>query len=254
MANPLIYAMVRNLRGRGAVHRLVGHEPSGNPYYAIQFDRTTRRPFNPLGNAGAIALSSLVPGGEPGERLGNVLAALSKWCGAQRLYVDGGIHRAETENGERNRAVASLLRYFGLLEDVEPALELYFQQCAIRLTCRQLARAAAMLAAGGKLVGSGERVLSAATVQDTLALMFTCGFHDQSGRFAFEAGVPAKTGISGGIAAIVPGRWGIAVYSPRVNAKGTSVRGATLLTLLARKFELGLFDHRATARPARELV
>jgi glutaminase A len=242
MANPLVYALVHELRGRAAVHRLVGHEPSGNPYHAIRLDRASKRPSNPLGNAGAIAVSSLVPGEDPGARLETVLGVLGRWSGARRLYVDAEVHRAELEHGERNRAIASLLRHFGLIDEVSAPLELYFQQCAVQATCRQLARIAAVLAAGGRLPGGGARMLRGRVVRDSLSLMFTCGFHDQSGRFAFDAGIPAKTGISGGILAVVPGRWGIATWSPRVNTHGTSVRGEALLTALARRMEWGLFD------------
>lgn len=239
-ANPFTYATVADLVGRDAVHAKVGVEPSGNPYDAIVFNPRTSRPYNPLYNAGAIAVCSSMPGVDATERLSHLLRTFAAAAAEPRLHVDAEVLEAERVVGELNRAIASLLRTFGHLEDEARALELYFQQCSIRVTCRQLAHLGATLAADGMAPG-GQRVFSSATTRDTLSLMATCGLHDESGAFAFEVGLPAKSGISGGLVAVVPGRMGLAVYSPPVNRRGTSVRGLAALRSLSRGLGLGVF-------------
>lgn len=239
-ANPFTYATVADLVGRDAVHAKVGVEPSGNPYDAIVFNPRTARPFNPLYNAGAIAVCSLMPGADATERLSHLLRTFAAAASEPRLYIDAEVLEAERTTGELNRAIASLLRAFGLLEDEATALELYFQQCSIRVTCRQLARIGATLAAGG-VAPDGKQVFSDATTRDTVSLMATCGLHNESGAFAFEVGLPAKSGISGALVAVVPGRMGLAVYAPPVNRRGTSVRGLAALRSLAQHLGLGVF-------------
>ena len=134
---------------------------------------------------------------------------------------------------------------FGMIEPrVEEILDLYFQQCSIHVTCAQLARMGAALANGGVQPTTGERALAPELTRNVLSVMLTCGLHDESGRFAFDAGLPAKTGISGGIVAVVPGRMGLAAYAPAVNDHGSSVRGLAALEVLSERLGLSVFDAR----------
>ncbi len=240
-ANPFAYGLAMELAGVDEVHLRVGVEPSDNPFNAIRFDPRTNRPFNPLGNAGAIAVCSLYPGAGAPEGLRRLLDGFAAFAGAERVVVDAAVLAAERAAGERNRAIASLLRNFRLVDDEAAALELYFQQCSIRVTCRALARMGAALAAGGVQPRTGRRALAPELVRHVLSVMLTCGLHDESGRFAFDAGLPAKTGISGGIVAVVPGRMGLAAFSPPVNDHASSVRGLAALEALSRRLGLSVF-------------
>lgn len=233
VANPFTYAAVAEAIGSQAVHAKVGVEPSGNAFHAIVLDPETQRPQNPLTNAGAIAVCSLAPGATATARLLFLLEKFAAAAGKTRLKVDAAMLQAEKQAGDRNRAIACLLKNFGVVDDEEAALDLYFQQCSIGADIATLARMGATLAGGGESPWSGKRLFSPATVRDTLSLMSTCGLHDESGRFAFEVGLPAKSGISGALLAILPGRLAIAAFSPPVNSCGTSVRGLAAIRHLA---------------------
>jgi glutaminase len=240
-ANPFAYALALKARGAEAVAKVVGVEPSGNPFNAIVLDPDTNRPSNPLGNAGAIAVAGMQPGAGAAERLNGLMAGMAAFAGVKRLNVDAAVLEAETRGGERNRAIAYLLRNFGAIDDVEAALELYFQQCSLEMTPTALARMGATLARGGVNPMTAERVIPAELVRPVLSVMYTTGMHDSSGQFAFDAGIPAKSGVSGCIVAVVPGRMGIAVYQPRVDAHGASVAGLVAMRHLAEKLDAGLF-------------
>ncbi len=240
-ANPFTYALALGARGIESLHRRVGFEPSGNPFNAIMFDPATNRPFNPLSNAGAIATCALIPGNDSTTRLNHVLTGLGKFAGQPRMNVDLRVLLAEREAGERNHAIACLLRNFEVIGDEQAALDLYLQQCSVIVTTRQLARMGATLAAGGTNPITKVQAIDPAYVKHVLALMYTCGLHDGSGQFAFDVGVAAKSGISGGLVAVVPGRFAIAAYSPRVDEKGTSVRGAQAIGNIIAALDAKLF-------------
>ncbi len=226
VAHAFAYALALDAHGVAAVHERVGLEPSGNPFHAIVLSPHTGRPFNPLVNAGALAVAGLHGGGA------DLLTGLAAFAGERTLPVDEAVFASEQAAAHRNRAIAHLLRHFGVLDDVEAALARYLRQCSVAVTCRQLARMGATLAAGGVCPRTGVRALSAQHVKHVLALMATCGMHEASGRFAFEVGLPAKSGISGAIVAVAPGRYGAAVFSPPVDAQGNSVRGVAALRAL----------------------
>lgn len=245
-SNPFTYALALQEHGSDDVHQLVGVEPSGNPFDAVLLDPHTHRPFNPLANAGAITIASMI--GSAGKGSSNKavrLKSLLTWMGrlaGSILPVDSPLCTSEQRAGDRNRAIAHLLRNFGVIDEVDPALSLYFQQCSLLANCQQLARMGATLAANGRNPATGEQVLDEGLVHQVLSVMLMCGMHDQSGKFAFDVGIPAKSGVSGCIVAVVPGRYGIAVYSPAVDATGTSVRGRALLENLSKTLHLGIFD------------
>src|SRR5215212_500594 len=199
-----------------ADHRLedvlarVGVEPSGDAFNSIVFDERHHRPFNPMVNAGALATTDLVGDGDATEpALGRILDALRRYAGNGDLGVDEDIFEAEMRTADRNRATAYLMRSEGMLEgDVEATLALYLQQCSVCVTCRELALMAATLANGGVNPATGERALGTRYVRDVLSVMHTCGMYDFAGEWAYRVGIPAKSGVSGGVLAVVPGKLG----------------------------------------------
>lgn len=238
--NPLAYGLALESAGVEAVHARVGVEPSGNPYHAIVFDPRRNRPHNPLGNAGALALTPLLPGYGPEQRAAGLRQALGRFCGGDALAPDPAVLERERAHAARNRAIAHLLRNFGILEDVETALRVYLEWCSLATCARGLARLAGTLAHGGCNPLTGVQLLEPPTVRRVLSLMFTCGMHDGTGRFIFEAGLPAKSGVSGAILAVAPGRMGLAALSPRVDPRGASVRGQAALADLSRTLGLDI--------------
>lgn len=241
-ANPFTWLLVAAELGLAEVAARTGVEPSGNPYHAILLDTRTRRPANPLGNAGAIAICDLVPGASAAERLAWVARGLAALGGqSQPLRVDAAVLAAEHAGAARNRAIANLLRAVGAIRDEEAALELYLQQCSLRIELADLARMAATLAAGG-VSNDGKRLVPATLVTKLQALLTTCGLHDESGHAAWEVGLPMKSGISGLIFAVVPGVCGIAAWSPRVNVHGTSPGALAAIQTLARRQQWNVFS------------
>lgn len=251
IANPFVYGMVLDELGRERVQQTVGVEPTGNPFNAIVLDRATNRPMNPMVNAGAIAISSLVSGSDPTARLNRMLAALGRYTG-RTPSVDMEVFMSEKCTSDRNRSVAYLMRNFGVLEnDINESLDLYIQQCAVSVTTTELAMMAATLANGGENPCTNERAISLKSLRDVLTIMYTCGLYEASGQWVHSVGIPAKSGVSGGLIAVVPGKMGIGIFSPRVDASGTSVRGRLVCQQLAAMLKLHIFEH---ARSAEETI
>ncbi|TVQ60960.1 MAG: glutaminase A [Phycisphaerales bacterium] len=241
IANPFMYGMALDQLGRSAVERAVGVEPTGNPYHAVVLERGTNRPMNPLVNAGAIAIAGLLPGHDPTDRLNRALEAIALHIG-ERPAIDMGVFISESSTADRNRAIAYLMRNFGRLGgDLDETLDLYFQMCSITVNTVQLATMAATLANAGVNPRTSTRAISPVSLRDVLTVMFTCGLYEQSGRWAYRVGIPAKSGVSGGFMAVVPGRLGVAVYSPRLNTGGNSVRGIRVCEALSTQLGLHVF-------------
>ena len=222
-------------RGPVEVFKTVGFEPSGGEFASVaRLETHGPKPANPLVNAGAIALCGDVVG-SPLQRE----AWLRHWV--ERLYgaplpVDRKVYDSELEHGDRNRAIAYLLKSNGVLAtDVTETLALYFAQCSLSSGVREASHLPAVLAAGGLRPGGTDRLLSPATVAIVVSLLATCGMYNESGNYLVGTGMPAKSGVSGVIVAVVPGIAGVAVYSPRLNDKGGSVRGHLILRELSRK-------------------
>jgi len=222
-------------RGPVEVFASVGSEPSGDAFASMaRLETHGPKPANPLINSGAIALCGQLRGS-----VSQRIAWLSRW--AQRLYgapleVDARVLASERATGDRNRALAYFLKAAGELHaDVNETLEVYFALCSLCGGVAQASHLPALLAAGGLRPGSGERVLSKASVAIVVSLMATCGMYNESGNYLIATGMPAKSGVSGVIVAVVPGIAGIAVYSPRLNDKGGSVRGHIILREMARR-------------------
>lgn len=236
------YCLALELLGRDEVCRHVGVEPSGDAFNAIIFDPHTDRPFNPMVNAGAITVSSLIYQAMGGDALDFLLDRFSKAAG-RTLRISDSVYRSEAETGHRNRAIGHLLLNVGAVESpIEPALDLYFRQCSILVTAADLARMGATLANIGENPFTGEPVFDVSAVRDTLSVMFTCGMYDYSGHWALDVGIPAKSGVGGGVLGVVNRQLGIGTFSPRLDEKGNSVRGLQVFRKLADEFGLHAFE------------
>ncbi len=252
ISKPFTYALALDQIGQRAVDAKIGVEPSGEAFNEISVDRVTKTPKNPMINAGAIAAVSLVPGATPDEKFGLIREYYSAFAGRQ-LNIDPAVYASEKRTGSRNRAIAYMLASFGVLDgDPDEVLDVYFRQCSFNVTTTDLARMAATLARGGINPMTGRRVTDAAVVRRTLSVMVTCGMYDAAGDWVSAVGMPAKSGVGGGIVAVLPGQVGIGVYSPRLDAKGNSVRGVLLCRSLSEQLGLHFLtvsrDSRATLR------
>jgi glutaminase len=238
VSKPLVYGVALEDAGAERVARAIGVEPSGDAFNSISLEPGTGRPRNPMINAGAIATAGLVGGATPAARLARLLGALSAYAG-RPLDIDEAVFESERDTGHRNRAIGHMLRNYDILDqDPEPALALYFKQCSVRVNCRDLALMAATLANGGVHPVSRQRAVRSEFVGPLLSVMTTCGMYDFSGEWVYRVGMPAKSGVGGGIMAVLPGQLGIGVYSPALDERGNSVRGVQVCEALSR--ELGL--------------
>jgi len=228
----------------GALWKRVGVEPSGSAFNSvIQLEAEKGIPRNPFINAGAIVVSDVVLGGsEPREAIGDLLRFVRFLSGDESVFVDSAVANSEAETGFRNVALANYMKSFANMEHrVEDALRVYFHQCAIAMNCVQLAMAGRYLMCDGVHPGTGKAIVSPTRARRILALMLSCGHYDGSGEFAFRVGIPGKSGVGGGILAIVPGKASIAVWSPGLNARGNSKLGSEALEQLAAATNWSVF-------------
>ena len=205
ISKPFVYGMALEDHGRTDVLKKVGVEPSGDAFNAISLDPVTGRPRNPMINAGAIATASLIAGKSHKTRLDRLLKTFSLFAGRD-VAVDQAVYRSESDMGHRNRAIGHLLRNFDILtEDPDPVVDLYFKQCAISVTCRDLATMAATLANRGVNPVTGKQAIRREYVESVLSIMGSCGMYDFAGEWIYKVGMPAKSGVSGGIMVVLPG-------------------------------------------------
>ncbi|WP_030582407.1 glutaminase A [Streptomyces anulatus] len=240
ISKPFVYALALSLLCLDEVSRWVGAEPSGEAFNAISLEPGTGRPANAMVNAGAIVTTALIPDAPDESAFDRILHCLGHFAGRE-LDVDEEVFNSESVTGDRNRALAYLIRSTGTMP-VDPvlAVDRYFRQCAIRVTAVDLATMAATLAYGGVNPVTGERVVSAEVAAQVLAVMATCGMYDGSGEWLLRVGLPAKSGVSGGLIAVGPARFGLATYSPPLDTTGSSVRGHAALAALSRRYGLHL--------------
>jgi glutaminase len=227
-----------------ALWNRVGREPSGNPFNSIvQLEHENGIPRNPFINAGAIVLSDiLLAGHQPREAIGEILRFVQFLADDETIFIDREVAASERATGFGNFALANYMKSFGNLHHApELALGVYFHHCAIAMTCRQLAQAGRFLANAGRNPATGFSVVSAERARRISALMLTCGHYDGSGDFAFRVGIPGKSGVGGGILAIVPGVASMAVWSPGLNASGNSKLGSIALEKLAKTMNWSIF-------------
>lgn len=223
----------------------VGREPSGTPFNSIvQLEREEGIPRNPFINAGAIVVSDvLLAGHQPREAIGEFVSFVRSLADDDSIVVDGDVASSERATGYRNFALANYLKGFGNLNHApELTLGVYFHHCAIAMSCQQLANAGRFLANAGRIPSSGHTVISSERAKRINALMLTCGHYDGSGEFAFRVGIPGKSGVGGGILAIVPGVASIAVWSPGLNARGNSMLGSIALEQLTKRMNWSIFS------------
>lgn len=222
----------------------VGREPSGSRFNSIvQLEHELGIPRNPFINAGAIVVTdALLAGRLPAEGISEIRDFIRQRADAPTIDIDAEVARSEAATGFRNQSLANFMRGFGNLNSpVEEVLEVYFNQCSLRITCRQLARAGLFLANAGTDPINGELVTTSKRARRIAAIMMTCGHYDASGEFAFHIGLPGKSGVGGGILAIVPGKASVAVWSPGLDEAGTSYVGAMALKRLAAATKWSVF-------------
>jgi glutaminase len=248
MTKPFTYGYAVNRFGRERVLRQVGVEPTGEAFNSIVLDDVNNRPFNPMVNAGAIAVSELMTFEDPRESEAVLLGLFSELAGRD-VDVDERVYESERETGHRNRAIAYMMLNSRMIRTApEKVLECYFRQCAVRVTAVDMAVMAATLANHGVNPVTGRPVFDQDVVQDVLTLMSTCGMYNYAGEWAYDVGIPAKSGVSGGIIAVIPGQLGISVYAPPLDAHGNSVRGVKVCAALSRDFSLHAFADRRSVQ------
>ena len=242
ISKPFVYGLALEDNGRTEVLKKVGMEPTGDAFNSISLEPGTGRPRNPMINAGAIATTSLIAGKSAHTRLRRLLDMFALYTG-RSLTVDEEIYRSESETGHRNRAIGHMLRNFDILtSDPIPSVELYFQQCSVSVTARDLGIMAATLANRGINPVTGKQAIRGEYVESVLSVMGSCGMYDYAGEWIYKIGMPAKSGVAGGIIAVLPGQLGIGVFSPPLDAHGNSVRGIKVCDAISRDFDLHLLN------------
>jgi glutaminase len=238
----LMYGLALQTHGRDRVLERVGVAPTGDRFNAITLDEEGNRAPNPMVNAGAIAVTDMVVGDDLDTRVENVRHLYERYLG-RRPEIDRSVWASERATGNRNRSIAYLMLSRGIIDDrVEETLDLYFAQCSVLVTTDDLATIGATLANHGVHPLTGEQVVDPGVVRDMLTLALTCGMYDYAGEWAFTVGIPAKSGVGGGILGILPGVGGIATFSPRLDEYGNSVRGVRVFEQLSQQFDLHVFD------------
>jgi len=254
ISKPFVYGLALEDHGLEHVLSKVGVEPTGEAFNAIVLDEASNRPFNPMVNAGAIATADLVKGKDFPERVGRLLAMFGRFCGRE-VYIDNSVFMSERLTGHRNRAIGHLMLNFGMVSDqISDSLELYFQQCSVLVSCRDLAIMGATLANGGINPLTGERAIEQQYVKYLLSIMLSCGMYDYAGEWAYRVGIPSKSGVGGGIAGVIPGQFGIGTFSPPLDKKGNSVRGILAFQELSQRFGLHSFESGFAGTKLRDLL
>ena len=244
-SKPFNLAMVMQELGSEAVLEQIGVEPTGMPFNSkLALELLSARSVNPLVNAGAIAQVSMVTAINEEERWSKVLGNLSDFAGDD-LVLMVEVFKSEYESSWSNRAIANLLYNYGrLYSEPEEAIRVYTKQCSVGVSTKQLGLMGATLANGGVNPKTGKRLLDEEHVPRLLAVMLTAGFYEESGRWSYAVGLPAKTGVGGGVVAVVPGGMAIAAFSPRLNEAGNSIRATKAIHYIANKFRLSIFNPR----------
>lgn len=230
-------------RGEEKVFSKIGSEPSGDAFNSIIKLEVSKlkKPYNPMINAGAIGISSMIYGETSTERVEKVLKLARLLANNQDINIMDEIYKSEKETGFRNMGIAYFLKNEGIIEgDVEVALDTYFKQCSIGITTRDLANIAFCLANRGRNI-KGDVILPEKVCRYAVSLMTTCGLYDGSGNFALKCGIPTKSGVGGGLLSSVPGSLGIGVFSPPLDENGNSLVGIKFLTELSDNLKLSIF-------------
>lgn len=250
ISKPFTYGLALADLGFEAVGEKIDVEPSGEAFNEISVSSSTGRPSNPMINSGAITATSLISPEPEQTRVERIVASYSRYAGRE-LTIDEEVYAREQMDGHRNRAIGHMLREFDILnEDPDAVVDEYLRQCSVSVDCRDLSLMAATLANGGLHPVTGERASSPPLVEHVLSVMTTCGMYDDAGDWVSAVGMPAKSGVSGAIIAVLPGQLGIAVYSPRTDIHGNSVRGVETFRRMSRDLELHFLHVSRSAKSA----
>lgn len=232
------------LQDRGVeIFEKVGMEPTGDAFNSMMKLELIQpsKPFNPMINAGAIAVTSMIFGNYE-ERFDKILGFFRKITNNPKLDINQKVYLSEKRTGDKNRAMAYYMKDVGVLQgDVEEHLDIYFKQCSIEVTCRDIANIAAFIANKGVLPKTNEKLISDEYIKIAKTFMFTCGMYNASGEFAINVGIPSKSGVGGGIMSVVPNRMGIGVVGPALDSKGNSIAGIKILEDLSNEYDLSIF-------------
>lgn len=237
-----VYSLVVEALGHEVVRDRVGVNNTGLAFNSvIAMELNDGHPMNPMVNAGAIATTALIPGATAAEKWERIREGLSAFAG-RSLGMDGQVYQSEALTNERNKALGRLLRSYGRLdEDPLEMVDIYTRQCALSVTAHDLAVMGATLASGGVNPVTNVRVVSTDVCRDTLAVVASTGLYERSGEWLFEIGLPAKSGVAGGIVAVVPGKGAVGAFSPLLDRAGNSVRSQLAIGHLSRSLGLNLF-------------
>src|ERR1700761_9034294 len=247
MSKPYVFALALDSLGAARVESVIGVEPSGDPFNSIRLN-AENHPFNPMVNAGAIACSGLIHEAKGAGAFEYIRRELSRFAGRD-LDVDEAVYASESTTGDRNRAIGYLLRTNSVIADnVAEALDVYFRQCAILVTARDIAIMAATLANRGINPVTGEQVTTPYAIARTLSVMTSSGMYDYAGEWIYRVGIPAKSGVGGGILAALPARLGLGSYSPRLDKHRNSVRGIKVCEALSSHYDLHMLNRSDDAR------
>src|SRR5256884_8038472 len=247
MSKPFVFALALDTLGAARVESVIGVEPSGDPFNSIRLN-AENHPFNPMVNAGAIACSGLIHEAKGDAAFDYIRQALGRFAGRE-LGVDDAVSASESATGDRNRAIAYLLRTNSVLKDrVDAVLDVYFRQCATLVPARDIAVMAPTLATRGINPVTGEQVLTPYAISRTLSVMTSSGMYDYAGEWIYRIGIPAKSGVGGGILAALPARLGLGSYSPKLDKHGNSVRGIKVCEALSSHYDLHMLNRSDDAR------
>jgi glutaminase len=247
ISKAFVFALALEMLGADRVEAVVGVEPSGDVFNSIRL-RPDNRPYNPMVNSGAIACSALIHKARGSEAFECIRDALGRFAGRE-LPVDEAVFASDRETGDRNRAIAYLLRNYAVLEgDVAAVLDVYFQQCSVLVTARDLAIMAATLANNGVNPVTGAQVMKPYAVARTLSIMTSSGMYDYAGEWVYRVGMPAKSGVGGGIVAALPAQLGLGTFSPLLDEHGNSVRGLKVCQALSAHFGLHMLNRSGDVR------
>ena len=239
ISKPLVLALAIMELGEEAVFKRVGVEPTGEEFNSINKLVGHPKPFNPMINAGAIAITSLIRENKSGNSFDIILKFFEKVFGNKDVEFDEEVYKSEKMTADRNRSLAYFLKDHRIISgDVEKSLDLYFKQCSFKVDTLDIARASAILANNGFDPINGNEVIPEKVASLVRSVMLTCGMYDRSGSFAIEVGIPAKSGVSGGILAPVKNRFGISVFGPSLDNSGNSVVGMNILRKLSKELSL----------------
>jgi glutaminase len=247
MSKAFVFALALDTLGAARVESAIGVEPSGDPFNSIRLN-AENHPFNPMVNAGAIACSGLIHEAKGDGAFEYIRQALGRFAGRD-LGLDEAVYASESATGDRNRAIGYLLRNSGVIEDdVGKVLDVYFRQCSVLVTARDAAIMAATLANRGTNPVTGEQVMTPYAISRTLSVMTSSGMYDYAGEWIYRVGIPAKSGVGGGILAALPARLGLGSYSPRLDSHGNSVRGIKVCEALSSHYDLHMLNRSNDAR------